>query len=378
MSALLSSVPRWRPPVPRRPSRPGPAARAGLRRWAALGLTTLVVGLALGAAGLPSAALFAALAVAVVFALAGWAPTAAPGWTSTGAQAVLGVLIGALVQRDTLASLAEDWLPVVLVSVATLVLSVAAGLLLGLHRDVDPLTGSLALTAGGASGLTAISRELGADDRLVAVVQYLRVALVISLMPAVTAVVFHPDGGAGPTTTAAGAPWWADLGFLAVCAGVGVPLARLVRLPAGGLLGPMLVAAALSLAGWSAGATSPALLVAAAYAVIGWQAGLGFTRASLRALGRVLPLAVGLILLVVLVCAALGLLLARLTGVSELDAYLATTPGGLYAVLATAVDSGSDVTFVLAVQVVRVFLMLLLAPALARGLHRVLSRRAAA
>ncbi len=54
----------------------------------------------------------------------------------------------------------------------------------------------------------------------------------------------------------------------------------------------------------------------------------------------------------------------------RLTAYLATTPGGLFAVLATAADSGSDVTYVLAVQVIRVFAMLLVAPLLARWLRR--------
>lgn len=348
---------------------------SSLARWGALVAATAVLGVGLTAAGLPSAALFAALLVAVVLALVGRAPSATPRWTSTGAQAVLGVLIGALVQRETLSSLGADWLSVVLISVATLVASVLGGLVLGLHRDVDALTGSLALTAGGASGLTAISRELGADERVVAVVQYLRVVLVIVLMPVVTVVVFHPSGTAPAASPGAGPSWWLDLGFVVVCTGVGVPLARLARLPAGSLLGPMVLAAALSLAGWSAGATAPAFLVVAAYVVIGWQAGLGFTRSSLRALGRVLPLATALILVVVAVCAALGVLLARLTGASQLDAYLATTPGGVYAVLATAVSSGSDVTFVLAVQVVRVFVMLLAAPALARLLSRWIGAR---
>jgi len=56
--------------------------------------------------------------------------------------------------------------------------------------------------------------------------------------------------------------------------------------------------------------------------------------------------------------------------VDGLTAYLATTPGGLFAVLATAADSGSDVTYVLAVQVVRVVVMLLMAPLLGRVLRR--------
>ena len=75
----------------------------------------------------------------------------------------------------------------------TLVVSVAAGALMGLHRDVSPLTGALALVAGGASGLVAIARELGGDDRVVAVVQYLRVGLVTATMPIVVTLVFQPD-----------------------------------------------------------------------------------------------------------------------------------------------------------------------------------------
>ena len=50
------------------------------------------------------------------------------------------------------------------------------------------------------------------------------------------------------------------------------------------------------------------------------------------------------------------------------DAYLATTPGGLYAVLAAASTSDVDATFVLAVQVLRLLAMLLAAPLLARWL----------
>jgi uncharacterized membrane protein AbrB (regulator of aidB expression) len=65
---------------------------------------------------------------------------------------------------------------------------------------------------------------------------------------------------------------------------------------------------------------------------------------------------------------SLGLLLVPLAGVGALDAYLATTPGGLYVVLAAASSSDVDTTFVLSVQVLRVFAMLGAAPLLARWL----------
>ena len=61
--------------------------------------------------------------------------------------------------------------------------------------------------------------------------------------------------------------------------------------------------------------------------------------------------------------------LASATGQSALDGYLATTPGGLYAVLATAIGNGSDIPFVLTVQIVRLFVMLFSAPLVARLLR---------
>ena len=62
--------------------------------------------------------------------------------------------------------------------------------------------------------------------------------------------------------------------------------------------------------------------------------------------------------------------LAWLTPVDGLTAYLATTPGGLFAVLAAAADSGSEITFVMALQLVRLLAILALTPALAAWLRR--------
>jgi membrane AbrB-like protein len=345
--------------------------RIAWARWALLVATTVPLTLGLGALGVPSPALFAGLIVGTVLALLGAGPARVPRPATSAAQAVIGVVIGVLARTDTLSAVAANWLPVLLVSLGTLVASMAAGLLLGLQRGVSPLTGMLALTAGGASGLVAVTRELGGDERIVSVIQYLRVGLVTATMPIVAAAVFGAGHvGVGGGTESAGAPWYLGVALLAVCCVVGIPLAEKAHVPAGALLGPMAVALVLSLGGLTFGATPPALLVDVAYAVIGWQAGLRFTRAALRTVVRVLPSATALILAIVAVCAGLGLVLSATTGTSFLDGYLATTPGGIYAVLATAISSGGDVTFVVAVQVIRVILMLLVAPFLARLVGR--------
>jgi uncharacterized protein len=337
-------------------------------RWALLIALTAGGTAAMTLLDVPSPALFAGLLVATVLALGGL-PVGVPRPLNGAAQAVIGVVIGVLAQPGTLAGLATQWVPVLLVSVATLAVSMAAGLLLGLRRGISPLTGMLALTAGGASGLVAVSRDLGGDDRMVAVVQYLRVGMVTATMPVVAAVGFGAVAGAAPEASGA-APLVVDIAYLAVCAVVGTVLGRVARVPAGALLGPMTVAIVANLAGWSFGATPPTLLVEIAYAVIGWQAGARFTRESLRTvLGALLP-ATALIAGVIVACAGLGLVLSAATGTTALDGYLATTPGGVYAVLATAVSAGTDVTFVMAVQVLRVIVMLLVTPAIARLANR--------
>jgi membrane AbrB-like protein len=149
---------------------------------------------------------------------------------------------------------------------------------------------------------------------------------------------------------------------------VGVVLGKLVRLPGSGLLGPMAVTVALEVTGFSFGLSVPQILVQVGYVLIGWQAGVAFTRESMKAVGRAMPLALALIAALTVATAGLGMLLSHVTGMTPLEGYLATSPGGIYAVLATAVETGSDVTFIVAAQVLRVLVMLFAAPLMARGL----------
>ncbi|MFO7162776.1 MAG: AbrB family transcriptional regulator [Mycolicibacterium hassiacum] len=346
-------------------------------RWALLAAVTAAATYPLTRWGVPSAALFAALVVGAALALASLAPAQVPRRLGVAAQGVLGVFIGTMVHRDAADALGPDWPIVLAIAAATLLLSVVCGALLALHRDVSTLTGSLALVAGGASGLVAITRELGGDDRVVSVVQYLRVGLITASMPVVVALIYHVDSApAEVVDDGDAAPWYLSLALLVALVAVGGALARRVRMPGAGLLGPLALTVLLELTGLSFGLAVPALLVQVGYVVVGWQAGLAFTRESLRTVGRILPTAIALIALLGVVSAGLGVVLARVAGLTPLEGYLATSPGGVYAVLATAVETGANVTFVIAAQVVRILLMLFGAPVLARIAVRIDRRRA--
>jgi uncharacterized protein len=348
----------------------------GDRRGARLLDGCAVVAAAVGASllfaliGLPSPSLFGGLLAGVVRALAVSGRTAVPAQATTTAQAVIGVAMGALIDLETLRAVATNWLPVLLVTIGTLALSLAAGQALRLQPGISPVTGAFAMIAGGASGIIVMARELGADERMVAVLQYLRVLLIVVLMPVVATTLYGASPGSGPDAGGADSNAWEGLAITVGCGVVGLVLGRLARLPVPALLGPLLVAAGLQLGGVIDGFGVPPLLQTAAFLVIGLQVGISFTRASLRTIGRALPLALAVIAVLIVASAGLGAVLSAATGASALDGYLATTPGGLYAVLATATGSGADATFVLAVQVLRLFAMLLTAPLVARALRR--------
>src|SRR6202165_6269563 len=105
-----------------------------LLRWALLATGPVAATVPLTMVGVPSAALFAALAVGIVAALASVAPARVPRRLGVAAQGGLGVYIGTMVHRGVLGALGADWRIVVAVAIATLLLSIAAGALLCLHR----------------------------------------------------------------------------------------------------------------------------------------------------------------------------------------------------------------------------------------------------
>ena len=341
-----------------------------MRQWTGAFAAILLAGWLIDAAGLPSSYLFGALLVGLAIALRWPGRLDVPPLAFRGAQAVTGVALGAYLRSDALEAAANAWVAVTLVSIATLVLSLACGDALARFTSLDRPTAALGMVAGGASGIVAMAAELRADDRLVAFMQYLRVLVVVVATPLLMGLAFPghhagtPDDGVGVLGDLEG---WA---LTIVLAPVGLAVARYARLPAGAMLGPMLVAGAVGLS-LPDGFAVPPLLRETAFAGVGLQVGLRFTLATVREVGSLLAPVLACIVGLMVACFGLAVVLDLTTSASLLDAYLATTPGGLYAVLASAFGSGADTTFVLAVQTLRVLVMVLLAPAVVRLLVRV-------
>jgi uncharacterized protein len=339
--------------------------------WVALAAATGAIGWALGAVGLPSSFLFGALIVGLAVAIAKPERLEVPDRAFAAGQAVTGVTLGAYLQSSALQAVGRSWLPVLLASAATLLLSLGAGVALARFTATDTRTAALGMVAGGAAGIVGMADDLGGDDRLVAFMQYLRVLVVVLLTPILVAIAFPSHDAGGATSAVSGLPVIGDARDWLVTIGLalaGAAAGRLVRLPAGALLGPMILAGAVTLSAPDGWFVVPTAIQDACFAIIGLQVGLRFTVQTVRQTGRLLLPVLASVLVLLLACFGLAVILDATTSVSLLDAYLATTPGGLYAVLAAAVGAGANTTFIVAVQGLRVVVMVLLAPVAVRRL----------
>src|SRR3954471_2344378 len=342
----------------------------GLAPWAALAAATGAAGLALGAIGLPSSFLFGALLLGLVVAIVRPEQLEVPDRVFAAAQALTGVTLGAYLQSSALQAVGRSWLPVGLASAATLFVSLGAGVVLARFTATDTRTAALGMVAGGASGIVGMADDLGGDDRLRGFIQYARVLIVVLLTPLLVPLVFSGHHVGGAASVASGPVFGHPIDWAATIAlaAVGVLAGRAIRLPAATLLGPMILSGAVTLGSIGGGFVVPPVLRETAFAIIGLRIGLRFTVATVRLVGRLLVPVTLCILGLLVACFGLAVALELTTPAPLLDAYLATTPGGLYAVLAVAFGAGANTTFIIAVQGLRVLVMVLLAPVMVRWL----------
>ena len=243
----------------------------------------------------------------------------------------------------------------------TLIAATLLGWIISRTGLIPGATAVYGMSPGAASAMVMLSEAHGADKSLVAFMQYTRVLCVAF------ATTFVAHFWAGTDTHPPGAPWmapvhWGNLALVIVLALVGQQIARLMRLQGYGLIGPMIFLSVLHAAGWL-DIDLPRWLLAISYAVVGWHIGLGFRRDALVHAGRALPVVLGGAITLILFCAAVSWIIAVVAHVDGLTAYLAMSPGGADVAAIIAISTPSvDLPTVLALQAIRLFATIALAP----------------
>lgn len=321
------------------------------------------------ALALPLPWMIGAMTATTVAAVAG-APIAMAQPLRTVMVAVLGVMLGSGFTPEILARL-DEWA----VSLASLVgyIALAGGAGLLYFRRVcgyDRVTAYFAAMPGGLSEMILVGGEMGGDARRISLAHASRLLIVVLSIPFAFRWLDSLEPGDRPP---AGLPIDAipplDLGILALCGVVGFVLARAAKVPAAAVVGPMLASAVVHLAGWTQ-ASPPIELVAAAQVAVGAAIGARFAGTDLRLVLKTLVQSLGataiLVSVTLLFAGGLGLML-------DLDAralVLAFAPGGLAEMSLIAIALGADAAFVATHHIVRIVLIVVLAPAAFRLMGR--------
>ncbi len=334
--------------------------------WRRRAITLLIAALGAGAfvvLGLPLPLLLGPMAACLVAALAG-ARMADFGQAGTFLRTFLGLAVGASITPDLV-----HRLPAMAGSLAFVPLFIVVIGLVGypLFRKVwgfDHATAWYAAMPGGLQDMLVFGQEAGGDVRALSLIHATRVLAIVTLAPILMVLLWDVDLTQPPGIPAAQTDP-VQIAILLAAGLVGWKLAERLRLFGASILGPMILAGILSLSGIIT-VRPPAEMIWAAQLFIGLSVGVKYTGITAREI-RV-DVGAGLAYAALLAIISLGFIeIIMLTGLAPgQEAFLAFLPGGQAEMVVIAILAGADLAFVVSHHLLRLVLVILLAPVAAR------------
>ena len=357
-------------PATPEPPLPGPLTNIpSALQWLLLLAVSVVLVLPLTAINFPATLLIGPMLAAIAAGCLG-ATIRIPRPVFGAGQAVVGCVVATSIDIGIFKSFLTEWPIILFAVVSTLVASSFLGWAISRLKILPGSTAIWGSAPGGATAMVLMAEAFGADARLVAFMQYLRV-VIVTLAAAFVARLWVDTSGITPPTTIWFPPIdWAAFAATIAIAVVAGSLGKLLRLPSPYFLGAIFLGMALHL-GAGLPLQTPEWLRAASYALVGWAIGLNFTRLVVMNALRVLPQVVFSILLLMGFCGGIAWLLSHELGIDPLTAYLATSPGGMDSVaIIAAASSNVDLSLIMALQSARLLMVLIFGPALVRFMAR--------
>jgi membrane AbrB-like protein len=339
-----------------------------LVQWLVLLAISVVFASILFKMGIPAALLLGPMLAAILVGIGGGTVRVADPFAYA-AQAIVAMLIAAAITPSTLGSFIADWPLFLAVVLSTILASSSLGWLMSRRRILPGTTAVWGSSPGGASAMVLMAEAFGADARLVALMQYLRVVMVATAASLIASFWVDTSGTVLPDIVWFPPIDWVPFSETVAIAVLGSLLGRFSRIPSGAMIVPMVFGAVLHATG-AIEIQLPEWLLSVSYALLGWRIGLGFTRAVVWHAARVLPHIIASILVLIAFCGGMALLLVEILDIDPLTAYLATSPGGMDSVAIIAASTPVDISFVMALQTLRFFILVLIGPSVAHFVAR--------
>lgn len=276
---------------------------------------------------------------------------------------VIGVMVGGTFSPALMAAAGGWWRTLIAMAAVSIAMQLLGYAWLRRGMGYDRPTSWFAASPGGFIESIALGEAHGGDLRIVSTLQFLRIVIVVLGLPlAYSLWAGAPVGSAAGMTLGDGAPLDLReallLGATLVIGQIGW---KVLRIPAGAIVGPMLVSAAAHGAGLVHGQV-PAELVAGAQWIMGASLGLRFAGLSRRHLVQAAGAALVQMALCVAAVIAVILLVRPYSAAGPEVLLLAFVPGGVVEMGLIALSIGANPVFVTVHHVFRIILAVMLLP----------------
>ena len=335
--------------------------------WVALFLCSGVLVAAMEYVHAPAAFLLGPMIAAIALVVSNH-PMSLPAIPFRLAQVMVGLMMASHLPISTFADISAQWPAFIFGTLMTMVASGLVGVVLTKSKLLPGTTAIWGTSPGAAGVMTIMSEHYKADMRLVAVMQYTRVAF-CALAAMLTAGLLVDSEVLQNIPHQWSVISWSSFWMTLITALVCLALASRFSVPGGFLLIPMFTGFCLQSLGWLT-LDLPESLRVVAFAIMGWGIGFRFSPDVLRHALRVFPyilLSIGFLLLM---NALVAWILTLWIDIDFLSAFLGTSPGGADSVAIIAASIPVDTSFVMTMQVSRFLLVMIAGPLLAQWLSR--------
>ncbi len=281
------------------------------------------------------------------------------------AQGFVGMMIVEHLPTHAWQTFTHQWPVFLFGTLSTLLVSAVVGWYVAQAKRLPGSTAVWGISPGAASVMTLMSESYGADMRIVAFMQYSRVvSCALATMCVARFAVTTTEIEQEPIN------WLAvtinfDIVIKTGLILLGVFIGKRYSLPGGALLTPMVLGFIVNLI-YPIPTPLPVTVLALAYALLGWGIGFRFSKEVLRHVFFLLPIIFFTIFVLLSSNVVLAFILTQIIDIDFISAFLAMSPGGADSVAIIATSVHADVPFVMAMQLARFFIVMVLGPITAR------------
>ena len=308
--------------------------------------------------------------LAVMLAAIGRVPLVAPIELRRIVVPIIGVLLGSGFSPAMLDQLGNWVVTLAILPIFTIVAFTASFFFYRKIGKYDGVTAYFAAAPGGLNDMLIIGAAAGGNETRIALAHASRVFIVVTFVAFFYGFVLDVSatGDARPHVAFSDIPL-PDLGMLLACAVIGALVAPMIGLPAPQILGPMILSAVVHATGLTS-APPPTLAVNGAQLVMGTVVGSRFVGTPVAEILRDLVLALGSSTSMLAAALVSALAVTSIAGIGLEQSFLAFSPGGLPEMSLLALAMGADVAYVAAIHIIRITLVISLAPLVFRFMRK--------